>query len=230
MLETIKFGNYEFSTYILIIGFSFFITFIIFFRLVEKSISKTDIVYIYLVNIIGFAIGAKLFSLISNRKSITLTNFINSGYSYLGGIIASIIFISLYCYKYKLNFKKIISIFSMLYPLIYSISKVGCFLNGCCNGILKIGTSEFYIPLQLIDSVIMLFLFFILLFQYLKNKRYMFSKFTFGFCLIRFFEDFFRFYRNTNSYNLTFEQILCVIFILIGFGAIIVDKNKKNIP
>jgi len=222
MFKAIGFGNYEFSTYILIIGLAFAIAFIVFFQLVKKSISKTDIIYMYVINIMGFFIGAKLLSLISNEKSFTVYNFINSGYSYLGGMIGSILFVALYCYKYTLNFKNIVSTFSVLYPLIYSISKIGCFLNNCCDGVIGV-------PLQLIDFFIMLVLFLVLLLQHQKNKKYIISKFLIGFCIIRFVEDYYRYYRNVILYNLTSEQIICIFGICIGIFVFTLEKHKKTI-
>ena len=230
-MKVIKFGNYEFSTYILIIGVAFLIAFIIFLKLLKRRTPKIDIYYIYLLNIIGFAIGAKLLSLISNQSEFNLYNFINSGYSYLGGIIGSVIFIILYCFKYKLNLKDILSAFSVVYPLIYAVSKIGCFLNECCFGIIKINNNTYYFPLQLIGTVIMLILFFILFFQYQRNKKDIISKFLIGFSIIRFSEDFYRYYRNVILYNLTLEQIICLIFVLIGLSVIIKDIKiliRKN--
>mgnify|MGYP003304232219 CR=1 FL=1 len=222
MLKSISFGNCEFSTYILIIGLAFLLAFIIFFRLIKKSLSKIDILYIYVINIIGFAIGAKMLSLISNEKILSLYNIINSGYSYLGGIIGSSMFIALYCYKYTLNIKDILATFSVLFPLIYSVCKLGCFLNNCCSGII-------IFPLQLVDSGIMLLLFFILLLQYQKNKRYLISKFLIGFSITRFLEDYYRYYRKVIAYNLTLEQIICIAFICMGVFGICLEKNKKAI-
>ena len=222
-MKAIKFGIYEFSTYILIIGIAFVIAFFVFFQFVKRKISKIDIYYIYVLNIVGFAIGAKLLSLISNEKELSLSNFINSGYSYLGGMVGSIIFITLYCFKNKINKKDILSIFSVLYPLIYSVSKIGCFLNECCFGVIKIKDFSFSFPLQLIDSAIMLILFFILLLQYKKSKKYIISKSLIGFCIIRFLEDFFRYSRNVILYNLTLEQIICLILIFIGLY--LIEKN-----
>lgn len=216
-MKVLNFYYFEFSTYILIIGLAFIISFVIFYKILNQSICKIDILYIYTINIIEFAIGSKLLSIFSNKDALTLSNFINSGYSYIGGILASILFIAIYCQKYKLNFKYIVSAFSVIYPLIYSISKIGCFLNGCCYGIININNIDYKFPLQLIDSTIMFILFFTLLMIFSKQTKGAISIFFITFSNIRFFEDYFRNNRNIVMFNLTLEQIICAMLIIMVF-------------
>lgn len=227
-MKILNFYYFEFSTYILIICLAFIIAYAVFYQLLKKYISKIDIYYIYVINIIGFAVGAKLLSLFLNRKTLTLYNFINSGYSYIGGVIGSILVIVLYCKKYTLNFKDILSSFSVVYPLIYSICKIGCFLNNCCYGIIKIRNSSFFFPLQLIESCVMLGLFFFLLMQFNKGKEYIISKFLVVFSISRFLEDYYRYHRNIIVYNLTVEQIICFSLIIIGIYVFVFCKYKKS--
>ena len=165
----------------------------------------------------GFAIGSKLFSVLSNKEILTLSNYINSGYSYIGGILGSILLIFIYCKIYKLDFKHILTVFSVIFPLIYSLSKIGCFLNGCCGGIININNEYYKLPLQLIDSTIMFILFLTLLILFIKREKNVINLFFIIFSCIRFFEDYFRNNRNIITVNLTFEQIICVIIIIITF-------------
>ncbi len=225
-MKTINFGYFEFSTYILIIGISLLIGFIVFYKLSKNNYDKLYIAYIYVVNILGLAIGAKLLSLISNSIKIDIYNFINSGYSFLGGILGSILAVILFCKKYKLDYLNILPHFFVIYPLIYSISKIGCFLNGCCYGVININNINYKFPLQLIDSAIMLILFFILLIKAHNQKKLAISISLSIFCIIRFFEDYFRELRNIFIFNFTLEQILCLILIIIN--VIILYKNTKD--
>ena len=50
-------------------------------------------------------------------------------------MIGSILCVFLYCKKYKLDYLETQSSFFVIYPLIYSISKIACQINGCCGGI-----------------------------------------------------------------------------------------------
>ena len=216
-MKVLNFYCFEFSTYMLIIGLAFIIAFVIFYKLLNKKNSKINLLYIYVINIMGFAIGSKLFSVLSNKEILTLSNYINSGYSYIGGILGSILLIFIYCKIYKLDFKHILTVFSVIFPLIYSLSKIGCFLNGCCGGIININNEYYKLPLQLIDSTIMFILFLTLLILFIKREKNVINLFFIIFSCIRFFEDYFRNNRNIITVNLTFEQIICVIIIIITF-------------
>ena len=226
-MKTLNCGYFEISTYILIIGIALIISFIVFYKLCKKDYNKLDIAYIYVVNILGLAIGSKLLSLILNSVKISIYNFINSGYSFLGGIIGSILAVVLYCKKYKLDYINILSNFMVIYPLIYSISKIGCFLNGCCYGIININNINYNFPLQLVDSAIMLILFLILFMQFKKQKTLLISIFFNIFFIVRFLEDYFRESRNIYFFNFTLEQILCGILIITNIIIIRFRMHKE---
>ena len=227
-MKVLNLGYFKISAYILIIGIAFLISFIVFYKISKKNYTKLDNIYIYVVNIVGFAIGSKLMSLISNNIEITIYNFVNSGYSFLGGIIGSILVVAMYCKKYKLDFMNILSNFTVIYPLIYSISKIGCFLNGCCYGIININDINYKIPLQLVDSIIMLVLFLILLVQFNKQKKLVISMFFCLFSTVRFLEYYFRDTRNILIFNFTLEQIVCGILLITSVIIIIFRMYKKN--
>lgn len=213
-MKVLNLGYFKISTYILIIGIAFLISFIVFYKISKKNYIKLDIIYIYVINIMGFAIGSKLMSLISNNIEITIYNFINSGYSFLGGVLGSILVVALYCKRYKLDFINILSNFTVIYPLIYSISKIGCFLNGCCYGIININDINYKFPLQLVDSTIMLILFLMLLVKSNKQTTLVISTFFSIFYIVRFLEDYFREFRNIVIFNFSLEQILCGMIII----------------
>ncbi len=217
-MSNINFYYFTFSTYILIIGIAFIVGFVLFYKFSQKYYNKIDIVYIYVINILGFAIGAKILSLLSNNVEISVYNFINSGYSFIGGVIGSILVVILYCKRYELNLKNMLSNFTVVYPLIYSISKIGCFLNNCCYGSISINNVTYNFSLQLINSVIMFVLFLILM---KKHQNIVIFHFFSMFGIIRFVEDFFRYSRNIMIFNLTLEQIICFIFIIIGSSSFI---------
>lgn len=105
----------------------------------------------------------------------------------------------------------------MIYPLIYSISKIGCFLNGCCYGIKNINNIDYKFSLQLVDSTIMFILFFTLLMIFSKQTKDVISIFFITFSNIRFFEDYFRNNINIVMFNLTLEQIICAMLIIMVF-------------
>lgn len=224
-MKVLNLGVFNISTYILIIGIAFFASFIVFYKISKKIYTKLDIIYIYVINILGFALGSKLMSLISNNIEITIYSFINSGYSFLGGILGSILFVLLYCKKYKLNFCDMLSNFAIIYPLIYSISKIGCLANGCCYGVIK----NYKFPLQLVDTIIMFILFFTLLVKSNKSPKTVIMMFFSSFCIIRFLEDYFREFRNIIIFNFTLDQMICIILLITSLFIIYIKRvNIKS--
>ena len=215
----INFYFFNFSSYMLVMLLAFVISFILFYSMAKNKYNKLDIIYIFLFNILGFAIGAKIFSLFDKKQMLTILNFLNSGYAFIGGLIGSFISIYLYCKKYKLAYTIIQSYFTIIYPLIYSIGKIACYINGCCNGII------YNFPLQLIEAIFMLLLF-IFLFKYFRNKnKYTIITFLIIFGIARFIIDFFRVSRNIFFINLTLSQLVCLTAVVIG---IIYSKTEKH--
>jgi len=148
MIKKINFHFFYFSTYLLIILISFIISFIVFYKMAKGRYNQLDIAYIFAINILGFMIGSKIIYLIDTSKAITLLNFINSGYSFIGGILGSSLLVFLCCKKYSLNFANMEAYLMTIYPLIYSISKLACFTNDCCKGIIR------NFPLQLLEAIL----------------------------------------------------------------------------
>lgn len=203
-MTKIDFYFFYVSSYYFILLLSFFINFIIFYNLSKNKLEKLECFCLFLLNIFGFALGSKIFSLLDNHLSFSIKHFFNSGYVFTGGIVGSIILIFIYCKRYELNFSEIIKYFYIIYPNIYAFCKIGCFINNCCGG---------KIPIQIIESLLMFLLFIILLFCRNKNITTYFFLF---YGIIRFFTDYFRIIRNIFICGLTSSQIICICFIGIG--------------
>lgn len=215
-MVNLDFYYFTFSTYLLMIAIAFLVSFILFYKITKKEFNKLDILYVYVINIFGFGIGAKILSFANSGKDITLVNFIRSGYAFLGGILGSILFIFLYCKKYKLKFKKLLSKFTTVYPLIYSISKIGCLMNGCCTGYL------FNVPIQIVDSVGMIVL---TMWLFKSKEGKIISRFLGAFGSFRFLEDFFRISRRAVVGIFTLDQIICILFVL--WGQVLMGEKTK---
>lgn len=108
------------------------------------------------------------------------------GFSILGSIIAVTISGLYFMKKHSLPMAMVLDRIAVFGPLLQAISRVGCFLSGCCWGI---PTTKFYgytyrgshftcptnislHPTQLYSSVLLLIIFAILLFYFHQKKRY----------------------------------------------------------
>ncbi len=229
-MNKINIWLFDISTYSLMVLLSFLISLIIILR-ISKNFKKIDIVCSYFYNIVGFIIGAKIVYFFDKNMEV---HILNSGYAFVGGVIGGIIAIFIYSKQFKLDNKELLSNYVIIYPLIYSISKIGCFLGGCCigkeyNGLFHIERviNEQIIeifPIQIVETIITFILFLILL-KYKKIKSI--PLFLIGFGLFRFLIDYFRYSRNTLFLNFTISQIICISFILIGIYIFV--KNKKSL-
>ena len=101
----------------------------------DKNIRLYFLLYIT----ISFVFG-KIFTLVTDKNS---TSFITAGLSSYGGLIGVIlgafIFESILSTDKKLIKYSIISL-----PLVYGVSKLGCFMAGCCFGIPYNGFCQFH--------------------------------------------------------------------------------------
>jgi len=215
-------SNFKFPIYSFFIIFSLIIGIIFnYYYLKRKKLNKQEILY-FLSFILPFAIiGGLVIS-----KIITGKIGLNSYGGALSLIIASIVY-------NKIVPNKNIYLKSMLLslPLIYSIAKLGCFFAGCCYGLPYNGfLSVTYIndlnipliPIQLIETICFMIIFFILLLIDKKAKNMI--ELTIILCAtLKFLLDFLR-------YNHTYEiisknQIISIILIVIS----IISLIKKTI-
>ena len=220
MNTVIKIPDLKINFYGLLLISSFFIYIIILLILTIKEKYKDY----EIASIIGLECISWLVALLWLRSSFYALILIS-----LSGLIFFLIT--------KTDFKKLFAILLFSVPLIYSIGKLGCFLNGCCYGmdytgpmrvlysnskITPIDTPLF--PFQLVESIVNLIIFIIAIIIYHKKKD---IKKTFPFIIIscsivKFSLDFLR---TPGEHIISLNQVFCIISLIIGF--IIIIKSKK---
>ncbi len=202
--------------------------------------TKIEIICLLLYENIGIIGGAKILTFLQNYKELNgQFNFLSLGLSSYGAVIGAILFIILFSFQFKKSLKEMLCIFMPSIPLMYGISKIGCFLVGCCYGIEYNGIGNVVynyssvapkdihlVPIQIIETI-----FFISIFIYmtLKHKKNQFSNKTLGigFALCgfsKFILDFFRMSHVDEVISL--NQIISSIFIIIGFA--IMNSRVKS--
>lgn len=227
--------------YSIFIIMSLVINCIIIFLLGNKQKTDKNIILCSLVyEIIGIIVGAKILNLIQIKEN---TSFYYAGFSAYGGVIGGILALIVFCKLYKISILKLLNLYIPVLPLLYSISKLGCFFSGCCYGIEYIGNGNILydaateaptgvnlFPIQLVESLINFLIFIYVLHKYEKNiENTKIIQKVFILCGIsKFFLEFLRY--SWNGY-LSSTQFISIIFIVIGFIIMIIDieKNKKNL-
>jgi len=198
---------------------------------VRRGISRKISSYLIILN-----------PMISISSAVLLTYY-SSGKQYFGlssvgglfGMYASTVILSLIDNKSG-EMEVMIQNCTFILPLMYSISKVGCLLAGCCHGISYKGlfcieysglkTETIYaFPIQLLESIVFLVIFAFGMIMYKKHNKN-------STCIIfilsasaKFILDFLR--ESHQNKILSFNQILCILLLTAGV-AIIFFKNRKN--
>ena len=207
----------------------------------KYNYSTREIICLLLYENVGIIGGAKILSYILAYDNFNIKfNFTNLGLTSYGAIFGSLIFILLFCYQFKKSIKNTLFIFTPSIPLMYSVGKLGCFLVGCCygieyNGLFKImykysfeAPNNIYLfPVQLVESIIFFFIFIYLIFQHKKNN---FNIKTLGIAFMscgigKYILDFFRM-SHTNFFS--FNQIVSLLFTILGIIIYIIFKNKDQ--
>ena len=202
-----------------------------------QKLDKNTILCFLTYELIGILLGAKILNMIQNNN---YSSIYYAGFSSYGGVIGGIIFILFFSKLYKCSLKKLFLIFIPILPLMYAVSKLGCFFNGCCYGVeyngfmcvsyayavgAPINTNLF--PVQLLESLVNFAIFLYILCIYKRNKENI-SLLGKVFILCGFCKLVLENYRA--SWNGTFSstQIISLLFIIIGFSIILIRRKDEE--
>lgn len=189
--------------------------------------------------LLGTLFGSKYFTLLTNfNKFKDNIDFKKIGLSSYGAIIGILILLIIFAKQYKKNFKDLINNILPAIPLMYGISKIGCFLAGCCYGIKYNGPLSItykyslsapknisLLPIQIIETIT-----FILIYLYISKKKKE-NKNIIGITLLlcglsKFLLDYLR--MNHIDKILTVNQIVSIPFIIIGLILYFKEKSEHN--
>lgn len=226
--------NIHFPFYGIIILLSVLIGMIYIYLNLKKNGNKSkEILYFYILYLTFALIGGKMYTLLVYYK--TDVNLLTVGLSAYGGligvVIGSIIFEKIfYCNKNIIKY----TILSL--PLVYGLTKIACFIAGCCNGIPYSGI--FYViyrdgldikqfPIQIVETIVFLFIFFICN-KYKDKKNINFITLLVVF-IFKFLLDFLRY----DHINLLLSRnqivsILLIVILLVIKKTNIIDKILVN--
>jgi phosphatidylglycerol:prolipoprotein diacylglycerol transferase len=186
----------------------------------EKEGLKPEIIIdIFVYVTIASIIGARSFYIIafypqylSDPISILYLN--EGGLVFLGGLFGGLLSIFFYVHARKINIWKILDAFSPGTMLGYGIGRIGCFLNGCCNGIKLFGIVQ---PTQVYSSIAGFAIFAVLAFIYNKKKYdgQIFLSALLFYSTYRFFIEFIR-YSPIHISVFTPSQIIALAVLIIS--------------
>jgi phosphatidylglycerol:prolipoprotein diacylglycerol transferase len=243
MLPIIKiFGN-DFPTYSLMVLLALFFGFSFLFIRKSNYVKKEDVIYSTLFALLFFGFGGKLLYIIItliqiNNFSLDITpelimDLLKGGYVWYGAFFGALLGFFIYCKKYRIDFPALMEDTILVIPLVHFFGRLGCLFAGCCYGIpfpTPVGVyfkeNSFaphdisLLPIQLIEAVFNLILFFVMLkLSKKEGKKYtLYSIYAFAYGIFRFFAEFLR-YDQHRGFILFFStsQWISIILIITGF-------------
>ena len=220
-------GTTKFNYYGFLLVLSIIISALYIYRNIKKEgfKDKEDLSLFLLLYCSSILIFGLLFNKITHNSSIFEVGFSSYG-GLIGVIISALIFEKMFSLNNKLLKYSIISL-----PLTYGISKMGCFLAGCCygipyDGILSVtytnGLNIPLFPVQLLESITFIILF--IIFNKLKNNKNILYITIIISALIKYLLDFLRY--EHISKTITINQIFSIILILGVFIILVINKKQ----
>lgn len=237
--EIILFGK-EFSTYALMALLGSVVS--LSYGAIQVYKARLSMQHYYLMlayGFVGLIIGAKLFYLVPhlsdiwNYREIIFSSLENtaqyflSGFVFYGGLIGLFAGVMIYGREFKIQVSQYMKILIPAVPLFHVFGRIGCYLAGCCYGIETESSWLFIfidaqgiprIPIQLIEALINLILFFFLIYYLRKRKtsRYSISIYFITYSIIRFVLEFFRDDMERGFFILSTSQWISIILLVIG--------------
>lgn len=213
---------------------AFIVSFAVVFLLLKKRGVPTNYIgYSILLNVVLILYGGKLFTVVTRGFQISI---FTAGFSSLGGAIGLLVGIFVFGKIYPEGRTSLWEAYVTVLPLLYGISKIGCYLVGCCHGISYEGPlavvydSDYmqggpYFPVQLAESLGFLGIFAVGLLVYLRSSRRNLVPVIMILCATtKFLLDFLR--EEHLGKVLSANQLVCMVFFLWGVRTLIKNKNK----
>lgn len=232
--------NLDFSLYAIIIIVSIIVGLIfIYFNSKEQDFTKEHLFYLFIYILVGIIVGAKYFDYFTNINKYKSFNFYALGLSSYGAIIGIIIMIFIYSKQFKKSFFTVLHLIIQSVPLIYGISKLACFVAGCCYGIEYDGLFNVtynysnsapkgikLFPIQIVEAIVFIIIFIIF---YKKrnniNKKKSVGEIFIACGLAKFLLDFLR--HTHMDEIISINQITSILFVIIGIYLKFSKQSKK---
>ena len=107
------------------------------YLLFQKEYTPKQKIIVIVTTIISALIGARIFYLIINYKTITIHKIFSLQFTYFkgyGALIFSLLNIIVLSKIYKIKLKKTVEPLLMWFYIGGALAKIGCFFTGCCKG------------------------------------------------------------------------------------------------
>lgn len=203
-------------------------------RYKKYSVPGDDILNLAGYGVIGALAGGKLLALLCmipqfiqywddiNWSMNVIYILISHGFVFYGGLFGMIIAFYIYCKQYGVCFSDVMELVTPSIPLFHSIGRIGCYIAGCCYGVL-------YFPLQLIASGFNILLVIILLLMQRLGVRKTIFWYFIMYGIGRFIIEFYRGDMERGFIGiLSVSQWISLVAVTVSLYILIQAKLKKS--
>ena len=248
----IEIGPLRIYSYGFMLALSFFVGILLAGRRAERrGVSREIIQDLSVILIILAVIGSRMFYIMTHRDHyhsiIDVIALWEGGATYYGGLVLTIIGALVFLRKKGLSFLKVADICAPSIALGIFLTRIGCFLSGCCFGTptgCPLGVSfpadspagyafpgSAVHPAQLYSSFygIVIFIALILFDRRKSREGALFALLCLLYGAARFTVDFFRYYDESAmaTDSLTVNQIMSVALVLFGAALLLFLRRRK---
>lgn len=257
----LKLGRFQIHPYGLLLAISFLVGILwAMKRAGRRNMDRNQVMDMALIIIICAILGSRIFYVITHLSEFrgrwmdTINPFQSSGdiglagLSMLGGVVLSFAAIIVYCLVKKISLIRFCDVFAPSFAFGLALTRIGCFLNGCCFGKpcnlpwgmvfpmdspagsmlpgLKLHPTQLYS--SLFDWILLIVL--VLLDRKKRFDGFIMSVFFIMYGLFRFSIDFVRYYESSVQFHvagvaITFNQLISLCMALTGVSLLVFLKR-----
>jgi len=219
----------------------------------HQGINTDDVLDLAIVAVIGGIIGARIGWIMTSptvlwylAHPLRILAIWEGGLSYFGGILGGVIAANCLIRRRRMGFWRMADIVAPLLALSFGIGKVGCWLNGCCNGTATTSwlgviftnplsqsdlLNQRIWPAQLFNSASGFLVFAVLFWVVRKRKRYdgqVFIWYLYLYGATSFVVEFFR-YIPIHVLRLTPNQWTDITIVILGIIASLILRRQPSV-
>jgi phosphatidylglycerol:prolipoprotein diacylglycerol transferase len=220
----------------------------------EKKCFWDFLIQATLVLAFGFIFAKILFVLVSVPLKSVIPFLINNlihpkesqigaGFVFYGGILGGILGMFLGAKIAKIRVGEFLNIFSIITPFVHAFGRLGCFCAGCCYGIPYDGLCAIkysnplssapinvpLFPVQLLESLLLFFLFVILLILFIKKIKPLWAIYLCSYFVLRFFLEYLRYdYERGFLFSFSTSQIISICGVIFVPILLLILNRLKN--
>ena len=244
--ELIEIGGMTIYSYGVMIAIAFVVGIFYALKQAPKEGFKEDhILEVLILVIVLAAVGSRFVFVARNFEFYRhefmwgMLGFRDGGLVFHGGFIFAALGVLAYSYYRRYSFFKLMDIGAILVAIGYPITRIGCFLNGCCYGtpsdlpwavVYPAVDDISRHPTQLYSSLLMVVVLVILL--YLRKHKYfdgyLLSWFLVLYGIYRFVVEFVR-VNPEMMWGLTAPQVVALGFIVVGILILAIQRKRYSV-